>query len=126
MGKSRDLGDNGAKAAVPQAFLETDEDRLLIARLDIDHAVGHEPGLREGRGEQILPGETPEHPATQPRSDSRRKERRGGAVDRAMAAAGHLMQRAKRQAASRQMPVDRLETEGQHQSPAAHCGSRGA
>src|ERR1700730_3928109 len=26
-----------AKAAVPQAFLETAEDRLLIARLDIDH-----------------------------------------------------------------------------------------
>jgi hypothetical protein len=36
-----------------------------------------------------------------------------------MAAAGHLMQRAERQAASRQMPVDRLEAEGQHQSPAA-------
>src|SRR3984893_4317268 len=36
-----------------------------------------------------------------------------------MAAAGHLMQRAERQAASRQMPVDLLETEGQHQSPAA-------
>jgi hypothetical protein len=41
--------------------------------------------LREGRGEQILPGETPEHPATQPRSDSRRKEGRGGAVNRATA-----------------------------------------
>src|SRR5205807_8955855 len=105
----------------PQAFLETDEDRLLAARLDIDHAIGHEPSLREGRGEQILPGETPEHPATQPCSDSRRKERRGGAVDRAMAAAGHLMQRAKRQSASRQMPVDRLDAEGQHQSLAASC-----
>jgi hypothetical protein len=31
-----------------------------------------------------------------------------------MAAAGHLMQRAERQSASRQMPVDRLEAEGQH------------
>jgi hypothetical protein len=29
------------------------------------------------------------------------------------------MQSAERQSASRQMPVDRLETEGQHQSPAA-------
>jgi hypothetical protein len=46
-------------------------------------------------------------------------ERRGGAVDRVMAAARHLMQRAERQAASRQMPVDRLNPEGQHQSPAA-------
>jgi hypothetical protein len=120
-GQKRDLGDNGGKPAVPQAFLETDEERLLIARLDIDHAVGHEPGLREGRGEQILPNETPEHPATQPRGDSRRKERRGRAVDRAIAAARHLMQRAERQSASRQMPADRLETEGQHQSAAAHC-----
>ena len=76
--------------------------------------------MREGRGEQILPGETPEHPATQPRSDSRRKERRGRAVDRAMAAAGHLMQSAERQPAARQMPVDRPDAEGQHQSPA--CG----
>jgi len=76
-GESRDLGDNGAKAAVPQAFLETDEDRLLIARLDIDHAIGHEPGLREGRGEEVLPGETPEHLAPRARRNSRRKERRG-------------------------------------------------
>jgi len=47
----------------------------------------HEPGLCEGRGEQILLCDTPEHLATQPRRDSRRKERRGRAVDRAMAAA---------------------------------------
>ena len=58
-GEPRDFGDDSAKAAVPQAFLETDEDRLLIARLDIDHAIGHEPGLREGRGEQVLARETP-------------------------------------------------------------------
>ena len=57
---------------------------------------------------------------TRPRRHTRRKERRGGAVDRAMAAARHLMQRAERQAAFRQMPVDRLDAEGQHQSPA--CG----
>jgi len=104
---------------MPQTFLETDEDRLFVARLGIDHAIGHEPGLREGRGEQILPCDTPEHLATQPRRDSRRKERRGRAVDRAMAAAGHLMQSAKCQSASRQMLVDRLDAEGQHQSPAA-------
>ena len=44
-GEPRDLCDNGAKAAVPQAFLETDEDRLFVARLDIDHAIWHEPSL---------------------------------------------------------------------------------
>jgi len=45
-GQPRDFCYDSAKAAVPQAFLETDEDRLLIARLDIDHAVGPEPDLR--------------------------------------------------------------------------------
>jgi len=107
---------------MPQTFLETDEDRLFVARLDIDHAIGHEPGLCEGRGEQILLCDTPEHLATQPRRDSSRKERRGRAVDRAMAAAGHLMQSAKCQSASRQMPVDRLDAEGQHRPPAAGRG----
>jgi hypothetical protein len=34
------------QARVPQAFLETDEDRLLIARLDIDHAIGQSPRSR--------------------------------------------------------------------------------
>jgi hypothetical protein len=52
-------GDDSAKAAVPQAFLETDEDRLLVARLDIDHAIGNEPGLREGRGEQVRAHDAP-------------------------------------------------------------------
>ncbi len=104
---------------MPQTFLETDEDRLFVARLDIDHAIGHEPSLREGRGEQILPCDTPEHLTMQPRRDSRHKERSSRAVDRAMAAAGHLMQSAKCQSASRQMPVDRLDAEGQHRPPAA-------
>ena len=114
-----DFCDDSAKAAMPQTFLETDEDRLFVARLDIDHAIGREPGLREGRGEQILPCDTPEHLTTQPRRDSCRKERRSRAVDRAMAAAGHLMQSAKCQSASRQMPVDRLDAEGQHRPPVA-------
>ena len=53
------------------------------------------------------------------RRDARRKERRGGAVDRAVAATGHLMQCAQRQSPSRQMPVDRLDAEGQHCPPVA-------
>jgi hypothetical protein len=59
-------------------------------------------------------------PPARARGNSRREERRGRAVERAIAAAGHFMQSAERQSASRQMPVDRLDAEGQHQSPA--CG----
>ena len=42
-------------------------------------------------------------------------------MDRAIAAACHLMQRAQRQSASRQTLVDRLDAEGQHQCPSASC-----
>jgi hypothetical protein len=58
-GEPRDFCDNSAKAAMPQAFLETDEDGFLIARFDIDHAVGHEPGLRKSRGEEVRACEAP-------------------------------------------------------------------
>ena len=58
-GEPRDFCHDSAEAAVPQALLETDEDRRLIARLDIDHAIGHEPGLREGRGEQVRARDAP-------------------------------------------------------------------
>ena len=44
---------------MPQAFLETDEDGFLIARLDIDHAVGHESGLRESWGKEVRAREAP-------------------------------------------------------------------
>jgi len=35
-------------------------------------------------------------------------------MDRAVAAASHFMQRAKRQSAARQMPVELFDAEGQH------------
>ena len=79
-----------------------------------------EPGLRERRREQVLARDAPEHLAAGAGGDPGGKQRRGRAVDRAIAAAGDLMQRAERQSASRQMPVDLLDAEGQHQSPA--CG----
>jgi hypothetical protein len=57
-GEPRDFCYDSAKAAVPQALLEADEDRLFVYRLDIDHAVG-EPSLREGRGEEVLARDAP-------------------------------------------------------------------
>lgn len=104
---------------MPQAFLTTGQHRLFIASLEIDDAIRHEPGLREGWSEQVSPCDAPKHPAACPRYDSRCKKRRGRAVNRAIAAARHLMQRAKRQSALREMPVDRLDAEGQHRAPSA-------
>ena len=92
---------------------------FLVARLDIDYAIGHEPGLREGRGEEVRPREAPQNLSPRAGRDTRRKERRGGAMDRAIAAARHLMQRAERQSASGEMPVELFNAEGQHSPPAA-------
>jgi hypothetical protein len=58
-GELRDFCDDGAKPAMPQAFLETDEDGFLVASLDIDHAVGPEPGLRKGRSKKVRTREAP-------------------------------------------------------------------
>ena len=74
---------------------------------------GTQAGLGQGRREQILPGDAPQHLALGPRRDAGGEQRRGRAVDRAVAAAGDLMQRAERQSASRQTPVDSLDSERQ-------------
>jgi hypothetical protein len=58
-GEKKDEGGlcyDSAKAAVPQTLLETDEDRRLIARFDIDHTIRHEPGLRD---EQVRARDAP-------------------------------------------------------------------
>src|ERR1700683_2326856 len=99
---------------MPQPFLETGEQRLLIARLHIDDAVGQETGLGDGGRKEILPGHTPQHPTCCARRNSGGEERGGRAIDRTIAAAGHFMQCAERQTAFRQMLVDRLDTEWQY------------
>src|SRR5580700_10819490 len=52
--------------------------------------------------------------APRARGNSRGKQCRRRTVDRAIAAAGHLVQGAERQSALRQMPVNRLNAERQH------------
>lgn len=87
-------------------FLETGEHGGFIARLNIDDAAGKQPGLSERRRKEILPGDAPEHLAFGARGNAGGKERRRGAIDRPVAAAGDLVQRAERQPASRQRLVD--------------------
>src|SRR6202451_305370 len=98
---------------MPQPFLETGEQRRLIARLHIDDAVGQETGLGDGGRKEILPGDTPQHPASCARRYSGGEERGGRAIDRAVAATGPFMQCAEGQTAFRKMLVDRLDTERQ-------------
>lgn len=85
-----------------QAFLHAREHGLVVAGLDIDHPVGDQPGLGDGRREQVGPCDAPEDLAFRPCGDACAKEGRSRAVNRAIAAAGDFMQRAERQPATGQ------------------------
>jgi hypothetical protein len=77
---------------MPQSFLETSQQRLLISRFDIDDPVRREPGQSECRREQILAGDAPQHAPPRPCRDSCGEERSGSPIRRAaVTAAGHLV-----------------------------------
>ena len=74
---------------------------------------GGRPACASPGREEVLPGDAPKNLPACPRRDSGREERRGGAMDCAVATARHLMQRAERQPPSRQAPVDLFDAERQ-------------
>jgi hypothetical protein len=75
------------------AFLAARQQRGFIACLDDNDAVGIEPGLSEGRREEIRAGDAPQYLAGSARGDPGGKENGGGAVERAGGAAGDFVQR---------------------------------
>ncbi len=81
-------------------LLETGEYGLVVAGLDIDDAVRRQTGLRQRRREQIWPRHAPQHLSPHPGSDAGGKQRSRRAMNGAVAATRHLMQRAERQPAS--------------------------
>lgn len=54
-----DLADHGPDPAVPQTLLETGQETFLVPRLHIEDAPGIQPGLLEGRGEEVRTGDAP-------------------------------------------------------------------
>jgi hypothetical protein len=102
---------------MPQSFLETSQYRLLVSRFDINHPVRRKPGQSECRREQILSGDAPQHAPPRPCRDPCGKERSRSAVDRAVSAPGHFVQRPEHQSAFRQMLINGLDAERQDRSP---------
>ncbi len=78
---------------MPQPFLETGQQGLLIAGFDIDHPVRRQPGGGKAGGEQIRIAQAPQDLPAQPRHDAGGEQAGHGAIQRAIAGAGHLMQR---------------------------------
>ena len=99
---------------MPQPFLETGKNGLLVACLDIDHAVGRQPGLRDRRCKQIWPRHAPQNLSTCSGCNTGRKQCRCRAIDCTIPTAGHLMQPPKRQPSSRQHPIDRRDAEREY------------
>lgn len=86
---------------MPQALLKAGEDGLLVAAFEIDDAVGFQPSLREGGCKQIGASNAPEHFPARAGGNPRHEEGRRGAVNSAVAATTHLVQRTMREPAIR-------------------------
>ena len=99
---------------MPQSLLKAREDRLFVTRIYVDDAIGQETRLGDAGREEVLACDTPQDLAPRARSDSRGEQCGRRTVGRAVAATGDLVQRAKRQSALRQMPVNRLNAKWQH------------
>lgn len=97
-----------------QAFLQTGKHGLIVASLDVDHAVGRQARLRQRGGEEIRPGDNPENLAPSSRRDPCDKESRSRAVDGAVTASGDLVECAERQPPAGQPQVDLGDPEGKH------------
>lgn len=85
-----------------QAFFDAGEHGLVVARFDIDDAVRREARLGQSWGEQVGPGDDPEHLASGPGGYAAGKKRCSGSIDRAVTPAGDFVERAESQAAGRQ------------------------
>ena len=75
-----------------QPFLHAGEHGLVITGLEIDHPVRSEPGLRQGRGEQVGPRQAPQHLAARAGGNPTGEQGGSRTVDRTIPAAGHLVQ----------------------------------
>ncbi len=89
---------------MPKTFLHGDQDIGVAAGFDEDHPVGVKAGEMQGRGEQVAPFHAPEDSAFCPRQNPSEEDGCGSVVSQ-FAAAGNFVQRARGQAAVRQMIV---------------------
>jgi hypothetical protein len=113
-GEAADLGDDTAKTTTAQPLLETGEQGFFIPRLDINNAIRGQARLRNGGRKQILPCDTPQHLSGRPCDNPGRKQGGRGAINRAVAAASDLMQRAHCKSAAWQPHIQRRQAKWQN------------
>jgi len=91
-----------------QAFLHGGQDMGVASDLDEDDAIRVESGKMQGGREQVTIGEAPEDRAIESRQDSGEEHGRCGIVGE-LTATCDIVERARRNPARRNVPVDRLD-----------------
>lgn len=99
-----------------QALLHRDQHIGVAARLDEDDPVGVEACKMERRGEQVAPMQAPENSAFEPCEDPGEEDGCRSVVGK-LAAARHIVESACRETSSGEMPVDRIDLEGESRMP---------
>ena len=108
------FADHGAQAAMTKGLFAHGQQRLVVAGLDMDDAVGRKSCLRQARREKVGLGDAPQHLACRARRDAGGEQPGRRAVDDAVAVTGDFVQRPQRQPAAGQAIIDRGYTERQH------------
>ena len=117
-GDLAELAHDAAQSRMAQAFLHGDEHVGVVAGLDEDHSVGVKSRQLEGRREEVAPAQTPEDDPFEAREDAGQEDGRRRVVGQ-VRASRHVVERAGSDPAAGQMPVDRLDAEGERLAASA-------
>lgn len=93
-----------------QALLHRQQHIGVAACLDMDNPVWMQAGQVQRRREQVAPSQAPEDRPLDPGEDAGEEDRCRRVVAK-LGAARNFVKRARREAASRQVPVDRRDAE---------------
>ena len=98
---------------MPQRLLHGGQNLGILPGLDIDDPVGVEPDGGEGRGEKVAAAEAPEDDAAHPCEEAPDEQGRGRDMLALGPALDEFMHLPERQPAPGEVPIERLDLEGQ-------------
>jgi hypothetical protein len=96
-----------------EAFFDERQDVGITAGLGINDTIRMKADLDEARGEQIAPGQAPEHRPFETSSNPGREERGGSGKFRSGAFLDHLVQGSESKSSPGQVPVEHQDAKGQ-------------
>ena len=97
-----------------KAFLHAGQNGLVVAGLHVHDTIGGKARLRQRRREQVRLGDAPQRLAGGASSDPGCEQSCRCPIDRAVATAGDLVQRASCQSAAREPRIDFRNSERKH------------